>query len=65
MTRSGGHSEWSTIGSDGFIIDLSLYSYIEVHREAKTVTIRGSVLAKPLAVALADDGMFTGKTEKP
>ena len=64
MTRSGGHSEWSTIGSNGFIIDLSLYSSIEVHKEAKTVTIRGSVLAKPLAIALADNGMFTGKIKK-
>ncbi|KAL8765004.1 MAG: hypothetical protein Q9209_007774 [Squamulea sp. 1 TL-2023] len=55
----GGHSEWSTIDDRGFIIDLSLYSSIKVNKDAKAVTIRGSVLSKPLAVALADSGMFT------
>lgn len=63
VTRSGGHSEWSTIDDRGFIIDLSLYSGIEVSKEPKAVTIRGSVLSKPLAVALAESGMFTGKAE--
>lgn len=60
VTRSGGHSEWSTIGSQGFIIDLSHYSSIEIHKEAYTVALSGSILAKPLAVALAEAGMFTG-----
>lgn len=65
MTRSGGHSEWSTIGGQGFIIDLSHYSSIEIHKEAHTVALSGSILAKPLAVALAEAGMFTGKIENP
>lgn len=64
MTRSGGHSEWSTIGSQGSVIDLSLYSGVEVHKEARAVTLKGSILAKPLAVALAEAGMFTGKTTR-
>ena len=65
VTRSGGHSEWSTIGSQGFIIDLSLYSGVEINEEARTATLRGSILAKPVAVALAEAGMFTGESKKP
>lgn len=63
VVRSGGHSEWSTIGSQGFVIDLSLYSGVAVHKEARAVTLKGSILAKPLAVALAEAGMFTGKSK--
>ena len=65
VIRSGGHSEWSTIGSHGFVIDLSLYSSVEVLKEAHAVTLRGSILAKPLAVALAEAGMFTGTLKDP
>ena len=64
VARSGGHSEWSTIDSRGFIIDLSLYSGVEANQEARTGTLRGSILAKPVAVALADAGLFTGTLGK-
>lgn len=60
MTKSGGHSAWSTIGSDGIIIDLSLYKAIEVYAESGTAIIKGSILSKEVAVTLADAGFFTG-----
>ena len=59
MTRSGGHSEWSTIDSSGIIIDLSKYSGIEVDAAAGTATLRGCVQQKELAVRLAEAGLFT------
>jgi len=59
VTRSGGHSEWSTIGSSGIIIDLSRYSGVEVDKAAKTATLTGGVLAKQVSVSLAKAGLFT------
>lgn len=60
MPKSGGHSPWSTIGSDGIIIDLSLYSAVRVDAGAHTATVIGSVLAKEVSVCLAEAGFFTG-----
>lgn len=65
VAKSGGHSIWSTIGADGFIIDLSKYSAIEVDVEKSTAKIRGSILAKQLAVRLADAGFFAGMSRSP
>jgi hypothetical protein len=62
VTKSGGHSQWSTIGEDGIIIDLSNYAGIDVDTVAKTATLKGSVLSKDVAVALATLGFFTGET---
>ncbi|MCJ1385633.1 hypothetical protein MMC17_008756 [Xylographa soralifera] len=59
VTKSGGHSEWSTIGSNGIVIDLSRYSSIQVDAEAQTATLSGSVLSKEVAVRLAEAGFFT------
>ncbi|ROW15212.1 hypothetical protein VPNG_03071 [Cytospora leucostoma] len=59
VTTSGGHSNWSTIGDDGFIIDLSKYTGIEVDAHGPTAKIRGSIVTKSVAVHLADAGYFT------
>jgi FAD/FMN-containing dehydrogenase len=61
VTRSGGHSEWSTIDSNGVIIDLSKYSGIKVDKKGRKATLRGSILSKSVAVALAEAGLFTGE----
>ncbi|KAL2282790.1 hypothetical protein FJTKL_10401 [Diaporthe vaccinii] len=58
VTKSGGHSTWSTIGSDGFIIDLSNYSEIKVDSPGPVAKLRGSILTKAVAVHLAKDGYF-------
>ncbi|KAF7359848.1 FAD-binding domain-containing protein [Mycena venus] len=59
VTKSGGHSLWSTIGEEGIIIDLSKYSGIEVDALGQRATLRGSILSKDVAVALAEAGLFT------
>ncbi|TGO59700.1 hypothetical protein BELL_1233g00010 [Botrytis elliptica] len=59
VTKSGGHSAWSTFGSDGIIIDLSLYKGMEVYTESGTAIIKGSILSKEVAVTLAEAGFFT------
>ncbi|KAI1288525.1 hypothetical protein F5Y03DRAFT_401742 [Xylaria venustula] len=59
VVKSGGHSQWSTIGEHGIVIDLSKYSAVSVDADARTATLKGSVLAKDVAVALAAEGFFT------
>ena len=44
VTKSGGCSEWSTIGDAGVAIDLTHYSEIEIDAKAQTGTIRGGAL---------------------
>ena len=61
VAKSGGCSEWSTIGDSGLIIDLTHYSAIEVDAKARTATIRGGVVQKEAAVRLAEEGLFTGE----
>ena len=61
VAKSGGGSEWSTIGDDGFVIDLTQYSAIEVDAKAHTATIRGGITQKEAAVHLAEQGLFTGE----
>lgn len=59
VIKSGGHSEWSTIDSNGMVIDLSKYTGIEVDSSLQQAKLRGSVLSKELAVTLASAGLFT------
>ncbi|PCG99792.1 FAD-binding, type 2 [Penicillium occitanis (nom. inval.)] len=59
VARSGGHSEWSTIGKNGVIIDLGRYKSVEVDVKSQTAILKGSILSKEVAVALADAGLFT------
>ncbi|KAI1168332.1 hypothetical protein F5B18DRAFT_646862 [Nemania serpens] len=59
VAKSGGHSQWSTIGEHGIVIDLGKYSSVSVDADAKTATLEGSVLSKDVAVALAAEGFFT------
>ncbi|PQE08303.1 FAD binding domain containing protein [Rutstroemia sp. NJR-2017a BVV2] len=59
VVRSGGHSQWSTIGDDGIVIDLTRMAAVQVDKEAQTATVVGSVLSKQLSVALAEQGLFT------
>lgn len=61
VAKSGGCSEWSTIGGNGLVIDLTHYSAVEVDAKARTATIRGGVTQKEVAVRLAEEGLFTGQ----
>lgn len=60
VTKSGGHSNWSTIGDDGLVVDLAKYSGVEVDPLARTAKLKGSILSKSVAVRLADAGYFAG-----
>ena len=61
VAKSGGCSEWSTIGENGLVVDLTHYSAIEVDAKARTATVRGGVVQKEAAVRLAEEGLFTGE----
>ncbi|EED19165.1 conserved hypothetical protein [Talaromyces stipitatus ATCC 10500] len=56
--RGGGHSEWSTIGKEGVIIDLGRCKGVEVDGANRTAVLKGSILSKKVDVALADTGLF-------
>lgn len=59
MTRSGGHSEYSTIAAPGLILDLSRFTGVTVDAAAQTATLTGGVLGRAVASKLADQGLFT------
>ena len=61
VTKSGGCSEWSTLGDEGVVIDLTCYSAFEIDAGAQPATISGRVLQKEAAVRPAEVGLFTGK----
>lgn len=57
VPKSGGHSLWSTIGSDGFILDLSLLKSISVDKAIKQITVQSGVLVKELNDAAFENGL--------
>ncbi|KAI1850462.1 hypothetical protein JX265_013424 [Neoarthrinium moseri] len=59
VTKSGGHSEWSSINERGIVINLKKFSGIEIDAPGKKAILRGSILSKDVAVALAAAGSFT------
>ena len=65
MLVSGGHSPWSTIGANGFVLDLTLYKSIAVNSADRSVIVAGGVLTKELSTKLSDSGQCTGKAFKP
>lgn len=52
VTQSGGHSPFSTIGSDGVLIDMSRFTGVDVDEANNLVTVKGGTLAKQLQTAL-------------
>jgi FAD/FMN-containing dehydrogenase len=59
VPKSGGHSKWSTIGSEGIIIDLSNYKNVIVNKSAQTVQIQGGVVNREVIEALYAEGLCT------
>lgn len=59
VLATGGHSNWSTINDDGFILDLGLYKAAVPDLSTNSVTITGGLLMKELQVALSKVGQFT------
>jgi FAD/FMN-containing dehydrogenase len=58
VIKSGGNSSWSTIGSKGWIIDLSLLQTITLNATDKVATIQSGVLTKKLNVALSEINFY-------
>ncbi|KAJ7648379.1 hypothetical protein DFH06DRAFT_575473 [Mycena polygramma] len=46
VPKSGGHSLWSTIGADGFILDLTQLTNISVDKPTGRITLQSGVLTK-------------------
>ncbi|KAL2065229.1 hypothetical protein VTL71DRAFT_2898 [Oculimacula yallundae] len=56
IASSGGHSNWSTIGPGGWILDLSLLTSISISPTQRTATILGGTLTKPILAAVSSAG---------
>jgi len=56
VPKSGGNTPWSSIGSEGWIIDLTLLRDIKIDSQNQTVTLQPGVQTKPLNVAVANAG---------
>lgn len=50
-------------GEGGIIIDLGKYNGIEIDADHEKATLKGSILSRQVATALAEAGFFTGKTK--
>ncbi|KAH8595918.1 hypothetical protein B0O99DRAFT_671884 [Bisporella sp. PMI_857] len=59
VPASDGHSPWSTIDSEGFVLGMGLYKYITILLEQDRAKIAGAVLMKELSTALANAGRCT------
>ncbi|KAF6228248.1 hypothetical protein HO133_007978 [Letharia lupina] len=47
---------WSTIGTDGFVLDFTIFKSIQVNSTEHQVAVAGGVLMKELSTVLADAG---------
>ena len=59
MSKSGGMSLYSTIGTGGVIIDLDRLSSVSHNKESREAILNGAVSAKTAAIKLAKDGFCT------
>ncbi|KIJ46029.1 hypothetical protein M422DRAFT_59649 [Sphaerobolus stellatus SS14] len=57
VPKSGGHSLWSTIGSEGFILDLSQLQELTIDKNTNTVTLQSDVLVKQANDAAWSEGL--------
>lgn len=56
VSRGGGNSPWSTIGPQGWILDLSLLSNITLSPSTQTATLGPGVLSKSINEAVSNIG---------
>ncbi|KAB5560303.1 hypothetical protein GE09DRAFT_86962 [Coniochaeta sp. 2T2.1] len=56
VPKAGGHSAWSTIGADGFILDFSLMRSVEVDVDQELATASAGTLIGDIAKAVAEKG---------
>lgn len=61
VAKAGGHSLWSTIGSEGFILDLSLLKAINVNTESGTANLEAAVSTQEALDAVSRKGFAIGE----
>ncbi|KAJ7655405.1 hypothetical protein B0H17DRAFT_1214041 [Mycena rosella] len=57
VPKSGGHTLWSTIGTEGFIVDLSLFKRLSVDKSTGQITLLSGVLPKEANNAAFKNGL--------
>ncbi|KAJ7213411.1 hypothetical protein GGX14DRAFT_550574 [Mycena pura] len=57
VPKSGGHSLWSTIGAEGFIIDLARLKKISVDKPTGQITVQSGVFVKEANDAAFENGL--------
>ena len=61
VPKSGGHSAWSTIGSDGFVLDLSLLRKVDVDVEKGNATASAGAQIRDVMEATWSKGFVAGR----
>lgn len=56
VAKAGGHSSWSTVGQDGFVLDFSLMRAVEVDTAKRTATASAGTLVGDIVSAVAEKG---------
>ncbi len=58
VPKAGGHSIWSTIGKEGWIIDLSLCSGVSLDKETGLATLQAGVTTRQFNNVISDAGYY-------
>ncbi|KAH8835021.1 hypothetical protein DL96DRAFT_1702026 [Flagelloscypha sp. PMI_526] len=58
VCRSGGNSPWSTIGPEGFVLDLSNLKKVTVNSENSTVTVQAGAICGDVVAPAFDAGLM-------
>lgn len=64
VPASGGHSSFSSIGKSGVIIDLSLFTGVEVDEANSIAIVNGGTLMKEFQTVLHTHKHFAGMSER-
>lgn len=65
VAKSAGNSEYSTIGPQGIVIDISPFSDVIVDEPHGTAILKGGITSKQVIVKLAEHGRCTSKCALP
>lgn len=60
VAKAGGCSLWSTIGHEGWVVDLTLYRAVEVDVETGVVRVQAGASTKELNTAVSEVGFCVG-----
>ncbi|KAH8886975.1 FAD-binding domain-containing protein [Thozetella sp. PMI_491] len=58
VAKAGGHSSWSTIGSDGFILDFSNFRGVTIDAEKSTATASAGTLIGDINRTVSENGFL-------